>query len=272
MRNITFEEAKKIELEILVDIASFCDKWGLRYYLAYGTLIGAVRHKGFIPWDDDIDIWMPRKDYETLIEIYNRENENENYLLVAPEDKLSKHSIVKVIDTRTVKIEEGISYKEGYLGIDIDIFPLDGQPENDEEYQKFYKKMQRLYKLHYYLCLEEKRSLKHRIAIPIIRALTGGKKKILVRAKKIHSKYSFEVSKNIGAVESNFNSVKNRFSKNDFENFVMMEFEGVSLRCPIGYDNILKTMYGDYMELPPMEKQITHHKNKMYWKEKNEEI
>lgn len=267
MRKIGFEETKNIELEILKDVAAFCDKWGLRYYLTYGTLIGAVRHKGFIPWDDDIDIWMPRRDYETLIEIYNRENENENYFLVAPEDKLSKHSMVKVIDTRTVKIEEGISYKEGYLGIDIDVFPLDGQPENDEEYQKFYKKMQRLYKLHYYLCLDNKRSIKHRIAISIIRALTGGKKKILARAKKLRDKYPFETSNYIGTVECIYNSNRNRFERKEFENFVMMEFEGYSLRCPIGYDNILTKLYGDYMELPPIEKRATHHKNNAFYKD-----
>ena len=79
---IPFEEQKRISLEILADFASFCDAHGLRYFLAYGTLIGAVRHGGYIPWDDDIDVQMPRADYERLIELYNRERKCEHYLLL----------------------------------------------------------------------------------------------------------------------------------------------------------------------------------------------
>ena len=90
MRKIeTVDELKKIELDILLYFSQFCEKHGLRYFLAYGTLIGAVRHQGFIPWDDDIDIQMPREDYNKLIELYEKENTNVRYELVSPEQKRS---------------------------------------------------------------------------------------------------------------------------------------------------------------------------------------
>ena len=134
MKRISFEEAKRVELDILLHVAKFCDEHGLRYFLAYGTLIGAVRHKGFIPWDDDIDIQMPREDYEKLLELYPKENTDEKYFLLAPEMKGAHHPYAKIIDTRTVKKELGAK-KNNPLGVDIDVFPLDGQPDGDKEFE-----------------------------------------------------------------------------------------------------------------------------------------
>lgn len=133
MRNISFEEMKKVELEILSFFADFCETHNLRYFLAYGTLIGAIRHKGFIPWDDDVDIQMPREDYDILISLFNIGNDSP-YRLISPLEKQSCYTIVKIIDTRTIKIENGI--KNDPLGIDIDIFPLDGIPSVDKAYIK----------------------------------------------------------------------------------------------------------------------------------------
>ena len=130
MKEISFEESKKLELDILLAVADFCNKNNLTYFLAYGTLIGAIRHKGFIPWDDDIDIQMPREDYNKFIETFS----HERYKTIAPGTPLSKHSFVKVIDTETVKIEAHKKYKKGFLGVDIDIFPLDGTPSDENEY------------------------------------------------------------------------------------------------------------------------------------------
>ncbi len=266
MTEISFEESKKIELDILFAVADFCEKEHLQYFLAYGTLIGAVRHKGFIPWDDDIDINMPRADYQYLIENYNKKNPESPYRVIAPTDAVSLHPFVKVVDIRTIKIEKSVGYKDGFLGIDIDIFPLDGQPDSEAEFKKWYKKLYRHYKHHLYCVLDPKATLTRRLVLPVIKFFVGGKNACLRRAEKLQQPYPFSQSKFIGAIECIYNSAKNRFEKDWFSTSVELEFEGHLLKAPVGYDAILRKLYGDYMKLPPIEQQITHHSNKMYWK------
>lgn len=267
MKPMSFEKTKQVELEILTNVAEFCDKHEIQYFLAYGTLIGAVRHKGFIPWDDDIDIWMPRADYYRFLEIYNKENLDSKYKAISPYDKISRHSFVKVIDTRTAKIESGIDYSNGYLGVDVDVFPLDGQPDNDKDFSKWYNKLQKYYKIYTYLILDKQGSLKKKIALFFIRFFSGEKKRVLIKTAKLHKKYPYETSLYVGAVESCYNFINNHYKKEWFSDFIMADFENLKFKIPVGYDEILTQMYGDYMQLPPIEKQVTHHSNNTYWLE-----
>ena len=265
MRIMTFEEVKKVELEILSKVADFCEKNNLRYFLAYGTLIGAVRHGGFIPWDDDIDIWMPRKDYNLFLKDFNREDNR--YLAVSPYDDIACHSMTKVIDTKTVKMETGIKYKNGNLGVDVDIFPIDGEPQSDKDFSKWYKKLYRQYQNYYYLICDPKAGKRNFVFSLLVR-LSGKKKSDFIKkAEVLHEMYPYEKSRFVGAVETMHNSPKNRFKKEWFEESITINFENCRFKIPICYDEILKQMYGDYMTLPPEDKQVTHHSNINYWLE-----
>ena len=259
---ITFEEQKRISLEILKNVAEFCDNHGLQYFLAYGTLLGAVRHKGYIPWDDDIDIQMPRADYNKLIEIFNSEKTVGYYKLIAPTDKSARHTFVKVTDTRTIKLEPEIDYSNGMLGVDIDIFPIDGQPQGDEQYDKWYHALIRLYSLHYLFVIDPKKTMKRKIVLPLLNLLTN-KEKVLKRAQKLHAKYPYDSSEYVGTIESNYNIKQNRHKKELFSEVTMLKFEDTYLKAPTGYDEILTTLYGNYM-VPP-KNQTTHHINEAYW-------
>lgn len=268
MRDISLEEAKRLELEILINVADFCEKHGLRYYLAYGTLIGAIRHKGFIPWDDDIDIWMPRSDYNKLIEIYNAENEDKTFHLIAPTAKESGfHTFVKIINVNTEKIEMG-QKKGSVLGVDIDIFPLDGEPEDEKENEKWYKKLKQLYKRYTFSCKSlDGYPLKTKIHILLYRGDAPRRNKIFAETLKLHAQYPYEECKYVGAMESIDIGLKERYEREWFEESVMVEFEGLSFRAPKGYHEVLTKTYGDYMQLPPESKRVTHHSNTMKWKD-----
>ena len=267
MRELSVQETKEIELAILLQVDKFCKANNLQYFLAYGTLIGAVRHNGFIPWDDDIDIVMSRDDYNWMIHNYNKMNPNGRYRLISPFMPESKHSFVKIIDTYTVKTEPDMDYKHGNLGVDIDIFPLDGQPDDDEVFEKWYSQLMKIYK-YYGLCLlKAEGSLKRRIGVPLIRIMTGGRKNLLRRAAKLHNKYPYKESRYVGSIECLYVYRGDRHEKNCVERSVEADFEGYKFPIPAGYDKILTNIYGNYMQLPPEEKRITHHSNRTYLKD-----
>ena len=139
MKEIPTEERKKIMLNILCDFAQFCDEHHLRYFLTGGTLLGCVRHRGFIPWDDDIDVGMPRYDYEKFIEIYNSEKKNPNLFLYCPETVPDMYiPYGKVCDTRT-QLKEAID-SPVIIGENIDILPLDNIGDTRDEAEAMMEK------------------------------------------------------------------------------------------------------------------------------------
>ena len=264
MKEISFEESKKIELDILLAVSDFCNKNNLTYFLAYGTLIGAIRHKGFIPWDDDIDITMPREDYNKFIATF----EHEYLKAVIPGAPMSKYSFVKVIDTRTVKTEPYLKYPAGPLGVDIDIFPIDGAPSDDAEYDKWYDQLMAVYNP-FTLSVQSfsMKYLKHSIKLALLKLKLKKPDFYLEEAKKLHALYPYRASEYVAAVECPYNSKKNRVPKQYYVGSVDVEFEGHTFRAPICYDKLLRSIYGDYMQLPPEDQRVTHHTNKVYWKD-----
>lgn len=274
---LTIEETKEVELSILSSFDAFCREHSLRYFLAYGTLIGAVRHKGFIPWDDDIDIQMPREDYNKLLEIYPVGGK---LRLIAPTDPDAEHTFAKLVDTETVKIEAGHRYKtdDDYRGIDIDIFPLDGQPRDDAQYRRWYQKLRRIYRKIWMGELELTGDLKLSFRLAIIcfkafRIFLPSRKKLLAGAAALHAEYPYSESEYVGCVESYFNGIGNRNPKSAYSEAVLLDFEDKRFPAPVGYHDILTNMYGDYMKLPPEDKQVTHHTNLTYRRTKeNEEV
>ena len=264
MRQMTFEESKKVELDILKEVAAFCDRKGLRYFLAYGTLLGAVRHKGFIPWDDDVDIFMPREDYNALIESFNKESEG-RYRLIAPFDPIARHSFAKVMDTKTVKVENRVDYSKGNLGVDLDVFPLDGQPEDEGEYRKWYQELQRIYEAHSFFVLQSPKTFKGKVRCYITKLLYRSKENTLKKAEKLHALYPYDKCDMIGSVDSRYNPIKTRYPKAWFSAAVSGEYEDGSFALPIEYDKVLTATYGDYMTPPPKEKQVPPHTNRSYF-------
>ena len=271
MREIGLEELKAIQLDILVKVRDFCAAGNLRYFLAGGTLLGAVRHKGYIPWDDDIDIVMPRPDYDRFVMTFN--GSDENLEVLAPEHDGNFYApYANVCDRRTLLIEEGNGHNGKQMGVKIDVFPLDGVPQDFEKYRALQKRINVLNKRMWY-----KR-------VPLSEAYaSGGWKEAFIywehKARYIFRSYASlqaEVGKLARSVpyegaEYVDDIVYNpyplaRVQATVFSSFIEVPFEDRIFRIPSGYDAYLRALYDDYMQLPPEEKRVAHHGFSAYWK------
>ena len=263
MKEIEAVESRRIMLDILNDVAGFCDSNNLRYYLGYGTLIGAIRHKGFIPWDDDIDIQMPRPDYEIFIRLYRKSGK---YLLFTPNDQGCYILWTKVYNPETIRRERYVDYKRYQLiGIDIDIFPMDGQPEDWKEYKKLTEKRTLLYWLVARGIMPfPGPTLKTSLVAAFCRLFNPSK--LIEKYVKSSDIYPYQDSKYVGYSDCFFPCL-DRHRREVFENRVKVQFENGEYWAPAGYDEYLRNLFGDYMQLPPVEKRISTHTSKDYWKE-----
>lgn len=258
MRPIDLEEQKQIQLNILIKVDQFCRERNLRYSLGGGTLLGAVRHKGFIPWDDDIDIMMPRPDYDQFVHSFNGYDED----LTCEAYELNKSHIYpfgKVYHNKTLLKEIEVTKD---TGIYIDIFPIDGFPENKEEQKKFIKDLYLWRMMLYIKHLKFNGTFKrfiHKIILYFIPTSFLQKK-----IQQLMKKYSFS-NAYCGAVSGIYQE-KECYPHSVFEDYIQtLSFEGHHFLTIKEYDSYLKQHYGDYMQLPPKEKQIPNHTSEAHW-------
>ena len=247
------------EVEILDEIVRICEKFGLKYYLIGGTLLGAVRHKGFIPWDDDLDIVMPRADYEKFCQLCATQLDEKYYLHSFDTDNSYWLIFAKVRKRNTLFNEYSISAIEAPKGIYVDIFPLDNAQYQDSFEQRFRTRLIKYMSLAIYqrrgLLVDiswkgKLASLPFRVfSIPV---LTGWQKKLMTKMNDKPCDYYI----NFG---SNYNTVKQTIPKYKYEPSARVEFEGKMYDTMMDYTYFLERIYGkDYMQLPPIEKRITH--------------
>ena len=274
MTQVSNEEMKDIEIKILKYIKSVCEKNNLKYYLAYGTLIGAVRHGGFIPWDDDIDIIMPREDYKKLGQIINSDNTQEVYKLVSIDtEKEYTAPLAKVIDTRTTLVQHYGFNEKVELGVYVDVFIVDGVPGNYEDGIHYYNEAYRIYekwaKANLSIFPPKMNKIKSIILwIYSIPFKLKGYRFWLNKLENHNSKYSFYDSKYVSVLEAGtMEPEKNVWPQKCFGNKGSVIFEGEEYSAPEDYDLLLKSEYGDYMVLPPEDKRVSHHRYEVYWKD-----
>ena len=267
MKVLEQEELKTMQLNILKKVDAYCKEHDIHYFLAHGSLIGAVRHQGIIPWDDDIDIAMSREDYERFVTGFSDEY-IEVYSLRTSER--CRFPYAKVYDSRT-SIFEGSFKKTSEFGVNMDVFPMDVAPDDMKERQKLIKRA-RFYQMLLKIKLSRVSSimtLKQNLIIfpgrivlaPI--SVTSLAKKIEMFASSLKGKDT----NTVGVMVWGYGE-REVFKKEWFSDVIQMQFEDFTAPVPIGYDKVLTSMYGAYMEYPPLEKQVTHHDFVAFWNEK----
>ena len=272
MRELSLENMKEIELRTLGEIDAICRENGFRYSLCGGTLLGAVRHKGFIPWDDDIDIFMPRKDYDAFVK-YCVENETPFSLLCTETNKNYGYIYAKAIAKETVIVERAANRCNLELGVFVDVFPLDGMGHDLESAKKnfnkarFYRELLVAWNWKKFF-RSKTRSIVYepiRLAFFLLSRFARPDKlieKIQSSARKIDFDTSVYAG-NLGGTyrfrETMETAVQNQF--------VEMEFEGKSFFGIKDYHSYLTNLYGNYMQMPPEEKRVTHHNFDAYYKD-----
>lgn len=264
MKDITFEEGKQIQLSILREVDSFCQNKGLTYYMSYGTLLGAVRHKGFIPWDDDIDIAMPYPDFIKFCSSFGDDVYKVHHWIRTP---LFHCNYAKVEDGRTILKEEITSSYE--MGVNIDVAPIIGLPENKQDAVHYFRRIDFIRGL---LRIKKMKLRRGRQAYKQLTVLGGrillapfSYKTINHCLDRLCARYPFNHSHYVICVGS-FNSEKEIFEKEKLGKKIKLPFEQDEFCAPEGYDLWLKQIFGDYMQLPPEKDRVTHHKFLMYWK------
>ncbi len=252
-------EVQQKNLEMAKFFVRFCADNDLLCYFCGGGCIGAVRHQGFIPWDDDLDFFLPRSDYERLKAVWK---DTDQYVLLFPTESYNDHCMYITLRDRTTTMIK--PYQVGMdivHGISMDIFPLDGWP-NGRLQRTFQVFNGLVYQLFCAQVVPEKHggltALIGKAALSLIKS-PKARYRIWRRAEKRMTKYAIEDCEAITEICAGPHYMMKKYPKECFAGAVFLDFEGEKMPVPVGYDTYLRTAFGDYMQLPPAEKQVPSH-------------
>ncbi len=275
MKEMTLKEIQEYSLKVLLHVHEFCVAHNIPYSLAYGTLIGAVRHKGFIPWDDDIDIIMTRENFNRFMREYQSDD---HFKLVSPEDKNCFIAFGRVCDVKETLIVTRSPWCNYTTGVWIDIFPMDSISDNEEEHRARWKKLARSWTITGIARGAKANPINH---------YNWQRPNYMIWVKKIIFCNGIFVRRSIEKFIKKITSPKYAnsshcaqlaccdewgfYEKKDFEEYTTLEFEGHQLMVIKEYDKVLRQLYGDYMQLPPEDKRKPKqsHFIRFYLKEKD---
>lgn len=262
-------QQQMIELEILSQVAEFCEKKGIKYSLCSGTLLGAVRHRGFIPWDDDVDICMLRSDYEHFIEAWKKEPVKELVMVSHDTNASFNQTFVKIRKNNTAIIDDLNDIPDYHTGIAIDIFPMDRIPKGMVRRLLFWFRCANYHLvLHNELPKEGNPMLLFGCSIVLYINRLLGIEKVERRLYKQITKY--KNNRNLPLTFTDTNRTMFRIYPTDvFDELVKLSFEGLEFNCFAQWDRELTIEFGSYMELPPVEERKRPHKPELVDFEKN---
>ena len=263
-KELSLEQMREVQISILSYLCDFCNRNGIKWWIEFGTLLGAVRHKGFIPWDDDIDVAMLRKDYEAFRKTFNDVSQADTggrYRLLDPEsEKGYKYSFGKIIDSKTI-LYEGTNERIK-SGVYIDVFVYDAAPNDKAKYNSMIKRRDALGKVRALKLFDfGKNNVSVKSIIALLRKiiLTPLPMSVIINLmQKNAKKYKGERTGKIADFLWPYGNFGFYLNDDFFDEQIELEFEGCFFPAPKNYDTWLRMTYGDYMKLPPVEQRVHH--------------
>lgn len=256
--SLSLHEIQQLELEVMKDFHSWCEQHNLRYALTYGTLIGAVRHQGFIPWDNDMDIMMPRPDFEKMLKICETDSVSPTVkILHYSKDNKYHYQVARACSTKATVVLPYLNEQPDNLGVWVDIFPLDGVPGNPDEIQNQLSLASKFYKLMLKVDLYSSKEIPVRGFITsVIRFFIPNKNNKHMR--KIDQYAMLCDFDNSEYVADMIEPKPIPLPRDDFNNLQLPKYEDTEFYIPPHWDDYLSKAYGDYMKLPPEGQREVH--------------